>query len=46
MAGALVLTMVESLLRAMRLHEAYQMITFGVILVLLLSIYGRQRRNQ
>lgn len=43
MAGALVLTMTESLLRAMQLGEAYQLIIFGVILVVLLSVYGRQR---
>lgn len=45
MAGALVLTMTESLLRAMRLGEAYQLIIFGAILVLLLSAYGRQRES-
>lgn len=43
MAGALVLTLVESLLRALQIHEAYQMIVFGLILVALLSVYGRQR---
>lgn len=43
MAGALVLTMAESLLRAMRIGEAYQLIIFGLILVVLLSVYGRQR---
>ena len=45
MAGALVLTMTESLLRAMRMGEAYQLIVFGAILVILLSVYGRQRTN-
>lgn len=45
MAGALVLTMTESLLRALRLGQAYQMIIFGAILVLLLSVYGRQRQT-
>ena len=44
MAGALVLTMAESLLRALRLGEAYQLMVFGLILVVLLSVYGRQRR--
>lgn len=43
MAGALVLTVIESLLRAMRLGEAYQLTIFGLILVALLSVYGRQR---
>lgn len=45
MAGALVLTMTESLLRAMRMGEAYQLIVFGAILVILLSVYGRQRES-
>lgn len=45
MAGALVLTMTESLLRAMRMGEAYQLIVFGAILVVLLSVYGRQRQS-
>lgn len=43
MAGALVLTLIESLLRAMGLQEAFQLIILGSILVLLLSIYGRDR---
>lgn len=43
MAGALVLTLIDSLLRAMQLQEAYQLIVLGVVLVLLISIYGRQR---
>lgn len=43
MAGALVLTVIDSLLRAMQIHEAYQLIVFGAILVALLSVYGRQR---
>lgn len=42
MSGALVLTLVDSLLRALRLQEAYQLIILGIILVLLISIYGRQ----
>lgn len=45
MTGALVLTMAESLLRAMRIGEAYQMIVFGLILVALLAVYGRQRES-
>ncbi|GAB4521740.1 MAG: ABC transporter permease [Anaerolineae bacterium] len=43
MAGALVLTLIESLLRAAQLQEAYQLIILGVTLLLLISIYGRQR---
>ncbi|MFO7320914.1 MAG: ABC transporter permease [Chloroflexota bacterium] len=42
MSGALVLTLIDSLLRAMQLQEAYQLIILGFILVLLISIYGRQ----
>ena len=44
MSGALVLTLVDSLLRAMGLQEAYQLIVFGVILLLLITIYGRERK--
>lgn len=43
MSGALVLTLIDSLLRAMQLQEAYQLMILGVILLLLLSVYGRQR---
>lgn len=43
MAGALVLTLIESLLRAAQLQEAYQLMVLGVTLLLLISIYGRQR---
>ncbi|GAB4576054.1 MAG: ABC transporter permease [Anaerolineae bacterium] len=43
MSGALVLTLIESLLRALQLQEAYKLITLGLILVILISIYGRQR---
>lgn len=46
MAGALVLTVIESLLRALQLGEAYQLMVFGTILVLLLSVYGRQRKTE
>ncbi len=43
MAGALVLTLINSLLRALGLQEAYQLIILGITLVVLISIYGRQR---
>lgn len=43
MSGALVLTLIDSLLRAAGLEQAYQLIMFGVILLLLIAIYGRQR---
>lgn len=43
MAGALVLTLINSLLTALRLSEAYQLIILGVTLVVLISVYGRQR---
>lgn len=43
MSGALVLTLIESLLRAAQLQEAFQLMVLGAILLLLLSIYGRQR---
>lgn len=43
MSGALVLTLINSLLRALQLQEAYQLIILGVTLLLLISIYGRQR---
>jgi ribose transport system permease protein len=50
MSGALVLQLVDSLLRAAgtrfnwaQSQEAFQLIIFGVILLLLISIYGRQR---
>jgi ribose transport system permease protein len=43
MAGALVLQLIDSLLRAAGLPQAAQMITLGVILLLLISIYGRQQ---
>ncbi|MBK9125845.1 MAG: ABC transporter permease [Chloroflexi bacterium] len=44
MSGALVLTLINSLLRAADLPEAYQLMILGGILLALLSIYGRQRR--
>jgi ribose transport system permease protein len=48
MSGALVLTLIDSLLTALRarvpaLGDAYEQIILGVMLVVLLSIYGRQR---
>ena len=43
MAGALVLTLITSLLTAMQLPEAFKQITLGVILLVLISVYGRQR---
>jgi ribose transport system permease protein len=43
MSGALVLTLIQSLLRARQMEQAYQYIILGVVLVLLLSVYGRQR---
>ncbi len=43
MSGALVLTLIESLLRAAGLQEAYQLIILGVTLLILISVYGRQR---
>ncbi|MCC7446097.1 MAG: ABC transporter permease [Anaerolineae bacterium] len=43
MSGALVLTLIDSLLIALRLQEAYKLIVLGMMLVILISIYGRQR---
>jgi len=43
MAGALVLTLINSLLTAMQLSEAYQLMVLGITLVILISVYGRQR---
>jgi len=43
MSGALVLTLLESLLIALRLPTAYQSIVLGITLIVLISIYGRQR---
>ncbi len=43
MSGALVLTLIDSLLRALQLQEAYKLIVLGIILLSLISIYGRQR---
>lgn len=43
MSGALVLTLIDSLLRAAQLQEAYQLIILGFILLVLITVYGRQR---
>lgn len=43
MAGALVLRVIDSLLRAANIEDAYQFIILGLTLVALISIYGRQR---
>ncbi|MBK8048334.1 MAG: ABC transporter permease [Anaerolineales bacterium] len=43
MAGALVLTLLTSLLTASQLPEATRQIVLGVLLLALLSVYGRQR---
>lgn len=44
MSGALVLTLITSLLTAVQLPEAARLIVLGAILLVLLSIYGRQAR--
>jgi ribose transport system permease protein len=44
MSGALVLTLITSLLTAVQLPEAARLIVLGAILLVLLTIYGRQRR--
>lgn len=43
MAGALVLQVIDSLLLALGVQEAFQLIILGAILLLLLTMYGRQR---
>lgn len=43
MSGALVLTLITSLLTAVQLPEAFRQIILGVTLLVLLSVYGRQR---
>lgn len=42
-AGALVLTLITSLLTAMQLPEAFRQIILGTTLLILISVYGRQR---
>lgn len=44
MAGALMLTLINSLLRALQIDEAYQLVVQGSILLLLLLFYGRESR--
>ncbi|HEU4741151.1 MAG TPA: ABC transporter permease [Meiothermus sp.] len=44
MAGALVLTLVSSLLITLGLPEFGRQITYGLILLVLLAVYGRERR--
>ncbi|MBZ0283240.1 MAG: ABC transporter permease [Anaerolineae bacterium] len=43
MAGALVLQVIDSLLLALRVEEAFQLIILGAMLLILLTMYGRQR---
>jgi ribose transport system permease protein len=43
MAGALVLTVITSLLTTLQLPESVRQIVYGVVLLALLSVYGRQR---
>lgn len=43
MSGALVLTLITSLLTAMQRDEWQRQVVLGVILLVLLSVYGRQR---
>ncbi|HHV62747.1 MAG TPA: ABC transporter permease [Firmicutes bacterium] len=43
-AGAIVLTVLQSILVTLRLGEAGRQITYGIVLFALLSAYGRQRR--
>jgi ribose transport system permease protein len=43
MAGALVLQVITSLLLALRVEESVQLMILGAILLLLLTLYGRQR---
>ncbi len=42
-SGALVLTLINSLLRSLQLPEAYQLVILGIILLALISVYGRSR---
>jgi ribose transport system permease protein len=42
MAGALVLTLITSLLTTLQLPEAFRLMILGLILLALLSVYGRQ----
>jgi ribose transport system permease protein len=44
MAGALVLQVLQSLLQALGIDQAYQFIILGMTLVALTSVYGRERK--
>ena len=44
MSGALVLTLIDSLLYAAGLEQAYQWVMLSVILLLLIAVSGRLRR--
>ena len=43
MAGAIVIQLITSLLTTMQLPEAIQQIVYGLILVILLIVYGREK---
>jgi ribose transport system permease protein len=43
MAGALVLILITSLLTTMQMKDAVRQMVLGATLLLLISIYGRQR---
>ena len=43
MAGALVLTLITSLLTTMQMPESVRRMVLGAMLLLMVSIYGRQR---
>ncbi|MFP3854379.1 MAG: ABC transporter permease [Anaerolineales bacterium] len=43
MSGALVLTLMTSLLTALQLQEAFRLMILGTTLLILISVYGRQR---
>lgn len=43
MAGAVVIQLITSLLTTMQLPEAIQQIVYGLILVILLIVYGREK---
>jgi ribose transport system permease protein len=43
MAGALVLQVLSSLLLALGVEEALQLVIYGAILLVLITFYGRQR---
>jgi ribose transport system permease protein len=43
MAGAIVLTLITSLLTTMQMPESVRRMVLGATLLILISIYGRQR---